>query len=751
MPSMDISSSSLLVAEMDKKPTTTTTQLPSSTSSSSSLKRKRPPHIEIPHVLQEIQKDKLKFKDFNPQCDAVSFSGFGVGVFSVKGKKKFMEDTHKIVSCFQPNSNKCFFGVYDGHGGKKAAEFVAENLHTNIIEMSKHCEDNKGKLEAVKAGYLKTDQDFLKQGLGSGTCCVTALIEGQELVISNLGDCRAVLCRGGVAEALTRDHKAEREDERKRIENTGGYVEIHRGAWRVHGILSVSRSIGDAHLKNWVLAEPDTKIIFLTPEMEFIILASDGLWGEVSNQEAVDTVTRLLVGKKGKPTGDLFEDNDENYGCVNVSPSTKLRRVSLVKQQNQAPRNKETIDCWKDCEHDDYASETKSPPLKSQRISLVKRINTKSESTTSQENDGYKKKKKKEKAASVGLMAACKELVNLAVRRGSLDDITVMIIDVDHFRCYADLADNEPMQGGETATVIRSRQSVFMSVYQTKLAGQCRSITITWCKNLLLHGLSVSLQGPDGDNPHQCKIELKPWYFWRKHGSKHFIVDGCKVDVVWDLKAAKFSGETEPLSDYYVAIVCDEEVVLVLGDLKKDAYRRTGCRPSLIEPMLVSRKEHVFGKKKFSTRIKLQEKGTFHDISIVFNNSVSNSSNSFDGIDPALEIRVDGHLAVLVKHLQWKFRGNEFINVSKHKVEVYWDVHDWLFGPGPRHGLFIFKPTSSPSSMFQSSISPYSSPTSSLLTSTLLSTKEVNFAVGDDDIASEQSTFCLFLYAWKVE
>ena len=56
------------------------------------------------------------------------------------------------------------------------------------------------------------------QGLSSGACCVTALIEGKEIVISNLGDCSAVLCRGGVAEALTKDHRAEQEDERKRIE-----------------------------------------------------------------------------------------------------------------------------------------------------------------------------------------------------------------------------------------------------------------------------------------------------------------------------------------------------------------------------------------------------------------------------------------------------------------------------------------------------------------------------------------------------
>ncbi|KAG5610756.1 hypothetical protein H5410_022037 [Solanum commersonii] len=49
-------------------------------------------------------------------------------------------------------------------------------------------------------------------GVGSGACCVTALIEGKEIIILNLGDCRVVLCRNGVAEALTRDHRAERED-----------------------------------------------------------------------------------------------------------------------------------------------------------------------------------------------------------------------------------------------------------------------------------------------------------------------------------------------------------------------------------------------------------------------------------------------------------------------------------------------------------------------------------------------------------
>ncbi|KAJ7982045.1 putative Phosphatase 2C family protein [Quillaja saponaria] len=396
---------------------------------SSSLKRKRPPKIEIPNVLKEVSTEKPR--NLLSQSEAVCFGEFGFGVFSVKGKKKLMEDAHKVVPCLEGNPKKGFFGVYDGHGGKKAADFVADNLHANIFKMMENCEESKGKVSALKNGYLKTDEEFLKQGVGSGACCVTALIEGHEIVVSNLGDCRAVLCRGGVAEAITRDHRVEQERERKRIEDKGGYVEFHKEAWRVHGILSVSRSIGDAHLKDWVLAEPDTKILKLTPDIEFLVLASDGLWDEVDIQEAVDMVTRLCpIGNNPGPLGDIHKDSNVDYGCVNISPSSKLRKISLVKQ----PRGTSPSTCskiafksWKGIK-DEFACENGSPPSKSRRISLVKRVNMKIESPTN-ENSNFKKRD-----ATEGLVAACKELVNLAVSRGSLDDITVMIIDLNHFR-----------------------------------------------------------------------------------------------------------------------------------------------------------------------------------------------------------------------------------------------------------------------------------------------------------------------------
>ncbi|KAL6493487.1 hypothetical protein OROGR_032266 [Orobanche gracilis] len=285
----------------------------------------------------------------------------------------------------------------------------------------------------------------------------------------------------------------------------------------------------------------------------------------------------------------------------------------------------------------------------------------------------------------------------------------------------------------------KSGQNVFVSVYRTKIAGQCRSITVTWCKNLLLHGLSVSVEGSDEENQHTCKIELKPWYFWKKTGSKRFLIDSGNfkrpVDIFWDLRLAKFNGEAEPSSDYYVAVVSDGEVVLLLGNLKNEAYRKTGSRPALIDPILISRKEHVFGKKKFGTRVRFHEKGSLHEISIQCNHRISSLINGDD--DPEMEIRIDGHLVVHVKHLQWKFRGNESIRLRKGRIEVYYDVHDWLFSPGLRHALFIFKPT-----LFLSSSISSSSP----LPSQTGSSSSLDGCTGAD-----APDFCLFLYAWKIE
>jgi Plant protein of unknown function (DUF868) len=307
--------------------------------------------------------------------------------------------------------------------------------------------------------------------------------------------------------------------------------------------------------------------------------------------------------------------------------------------------------------------------------------------------------------------------------------------------CFVDPAST----GGTTAAAPNPGQSIVMSVYRTKIAGHCRLITISWYRDLLCHGFSVSIDTSGnscseyGSSTGGCKVELRPWHFWRKHGSKLVHVDEKPVHVHWDLRSAKFSGDPEPRSGYYIAVVSDEakEAVLLLGDLKKEAYKRTASRPASIDATLISRKEHIFGKKRFTLRSKLHERGRHHEIIIQFSNS--NTGSSVGGnIDPEMEIKIDGHVVISVKHLQWKFRGNQSITVGKARIEVYWDVHDWLFSPGLSHALFIFKPVL----LMTSSSTSASSSLSSLSSSVEGTCSTVNGALPG---------FCLYLHAWKLE
>lgn len=210
----------------------------------------------------------------------------------------------------------------------------------------------------------------------------------------------------------------------------------------------------------------------------------------------------------------------------------------------------------------------------------------------------------------------------------------------------------------------RPGQSMVTAVYLTKVAGHCRAITVTWSRHLLVHALAVSIE-----NAGEAKVELRPWYFWRRQGSKRFAVGDAAVYVFWDLKNAKFRSDPEPASGHFVAVVCNDEFVLLLGDLKKEAYWRTGARPSPIDATLVSKKEHVFGKKRFTTRFKVHEKGHLHEICIELRKKKGTTAPAGGDlpelVDPEMVVKLDGQVVVHVKHLQWKFRGNESIFVNK--------------------------------------------------------------------------------------
>ena len=126
------------------------------------------------------------------------------------------------------------------------------------------------------------------------TACV-GLIPPESVYIANAGDSRAVAAIKRSAYEMSEDHKPENKSERKRIEDANGFVEDNR----VNGILNLSRSIGDFEYKSnpklpdekqMITASPDIREIKRSPDLDFLVIACDGIWDCLTNQQCVDFV-----------------------------------------------------------------------------------------------------------------------------------------------------------------------------------------------------------------------------------------------------------------------------------------------------------------------------------------------------------------------------------------------------------------------------------------------------------------------------
>jgi len=131
--------------------------------------------------------------------------------------------------------------------------------------------------------YLQTTDDLTIKHCGT-TALVTLFLDNK-CYVANLGDTRAVLSRGGKASRLSFDHKPEAEEER--IKGLGGYI-IGTVTKRVNGLLAVSRSFGDFFVHPYLSDEAYLHDFEISNEDEFLIMACDGVWDEISDERAVE-------------------------------------------------------------------------------------------------------------------------------------------------------------------------------------------------------------------------------------------------------------------------------------------------------------------------------------------------------------------------------------------------------------------------------------------------------------------------------
>ncbi|KVH93424.1 probable protein phosphatase 2C 9 [Cynara cardunculus var. scolymus] len=244
------------------------------------------------------------------------------GFTLVKGKANHpMEDYH--VAKFIPYQGRelGLFAIYDGHLGDSVPAYLQRHLFSNILKEDEFWTDPN---RSISKAYERTDQAILSHnpdlGRGGSTAVTAILINGRKLWVANVGDSRAVLSRRGHAIQMSVDH--EPNTERGSIENRGGFVSNMPGdVARVNGQLAVSRAFGDKNLKNHLRSDPDIKHRDVDADTEILILASDGLWKVMTNQEAVDLAIKIRDPEKAAKQlaiEALNRESKDDISCIVV-------------------------------------------------------------------------------------------------------------------------------------------------------------------------------------------------------------------------------------------------------------------------------------------------------------------------------------------------------------------------------------------------------------------------------------------------
>lgn len=282
-----------------------------------------------------------------PITDKTSGQGSGNGLkyghSSMQGWRMTMEDAHTTVPNV-PGLDSCsFFGVYDGHCGHTIAKYSSENLLNEFLKHSDLAElinsDDKEKIEpsviskvmeegfVILDDYMRTIPPWKNGEDQSGTTAVCSFITKTDIICANCGDSRAIFSRAGDLKLVTRDHKPYNDDERRRIEKAGGSVMMQR----VNGSLAVSRALGDYEYKSTQnmpsieqQVSPQPEIFVLERDYdhdEFLVIACDGIWDVMSNQQVLEFVHKELTIRedRGQICDNLIEECFQRGSRDNMS------------------------------------------------------------------------------------------------------------------------------------------------------------------------------------------------------------------------------------------------------------------------------------------------------------------------------------------------------------------------------------------------------------------------------------------------
>lgn len=240
---------------------------------------------------------------------------------SLVGRRKVNEDR---ILLKELETNVLCFGIFDGHAGPLAADYVQEHLGDHIKELMKKEHDLQKVLQKAFVDVNSKLQSHIASGVGpddpsaknTGTTATVCLLRnGNELVVGHVGDSRAILCRDGQPLRLTNDHDPEyNHEEKERIVQSNGFITCNSlGTPLVNGVLTMTRSIGDFSLKQYgVTASPETRSFKVKHGHDsFLLLITDGVHFAMSDGEICGVIRKCHTPTEAATT---LTDQAIQYG-----------------------------------------------------------------------------------------------------------------------------------------------------------------------------------------------------------------------------------------------------------------------------------------------------------------------------------------------------------------------------------------------------------------------------------------------------
>ncbi|KAI6669890.1 hypothetical protein NL676_004775 [Syzygium grande] len=235
-----------------------------------------------------------------------------------------------------------------------------------------------------------------------------------------------------------------------------------------------------------------------------------------------------------------------------------------------------------------------------------------------------------------------------------------------------------------------SVQNAVTCVYKTILSKHKKHLLVTISWLTAQAGHRDVIMSFDHDPSSSFRLSTSSGLF-RKNRSHHKKMEhqNSEVEVFWDFSKAAYEMGPEPVDGFYVLVLVDSELGLVLGDMatqeaisKKLKVCASGYKSKF---SMVSRREHLSGNSVYSTKARFGTTGIMHDVLIKHRDESEGQKY------PVLCVYVDKKIVLRVKRLQWNFRGSQTIFLDGLSIDLLWNVHDWFFAPGTGCATFMFR------------------------------------------------------------